>query len=64
MKSENCCEMPSWIVFADVIIRLKTLPGETLSIMEISCANRARMYASRKADDIRIPLMQMQNRLM
>jgi len=56
--------MPSWIVFADVIIRLKTLPGETLSIMEISCANRARMYASRKADDIRIPLMQMQNRLM
>ena len=63
MKSENCCEMPSWIVFADVVIRLETLPGETLSTKEIGCENRARMYASRKADDIRMPLMRIQSRL-
>lgn len=50
-------------MFADVVIRLETLPGETLSTIEIGCANRARMYASRNADDIRIPLMRMHSRL-
>jgi hypothetical protein len=60
-NSATCCEVASWIALAEVVMRVLTLPGETVSITLTGWAKVARRYASRRAPDILSPLMRMQS---
>jgi hypothetical protein len=53
----KCCDMASWTVLDEVVIRVETLPGLIVSITLIGCANKARRYARRNAAEIRRPLI-------
>lgn len=44
------------MVLAEVVILLLIFPGEIVSITRTGCANRARRYAERSADEMRKPL--------
>lgn len=57
----KCCEIATWTVFDEVVIRVDTLPGDIVSMVATGWAKRARRYARRSAADMRRPLMRMQS---
>ena len=51
--------MASWTVLEEVVIRVETFPGETVSTALTGCAKVARRYASLRAAEILSPLIRM-----